>query len=514
MQHRRSLPLKSANSPKNNTSLGAENEGRDLSSYLSYALLILYVLASVSSTKDEMLLIPTNGIQLPLVSVNVSIVGFYALSPLIVLIGHLIALRKIPQTFSRLPTALPELEYERLSVTSDYIMLFSLLFAGPLTLLLITYKFAAYQSPALFLLHAVTLLYAWHAAAVRYRQALLGARKMPWPIGVISFTTSTMLWIWIIVAADVIFLPSQYSATLWLKMHTRFLNNGDGGTVSWVPHIKVDRGTRLWSGAAKEADDFAAYSGHTDVRELFMTRGIALDIRSRNLRFLDMYGQVIPRIWAHDADLSGANLSFTRLYGSQFIGTNLDGATFELASLDGSAFMNMTLNNVLFSNTHLRGSYWDRVTINDSVLDFSDLSLSSLSAVSLNRVRINGSNFTAASLFEVTADQVLIGSEESYMILDATRSDQLMADLSPFFVVAAEASLIEVSKKLCMPKPDVGWEYAWNYFNQVKRVLSATQPRVVLALQSLFKLKQCKNLRDHGLRKSQKETAALKKYLN
>jgi hypothetical protein len=175
--------------------------------------------------------------------------------------------------------------------------------------------------------------------------------------------------------------------------------------------------------------------------------------------------------------------------------------------------MNMTLNNVLFSNTHLRGSYWDRVTINDSVLDFSDLSLSSFLAVSLNRVRINGSNFTAVSLFEVAADQILIGSEESYMILDATRSDKLMTDLSPIFVVAPEASLIEISKQLCMPKPDVGWEYAWNYFDQVKSILSATQPRVVLALQSLFKLKQCKNLRDHGLRKSQEETATLKKYL-
>lgn len=482
----------------------------DLSSYLSYAVLILYVLASVSSTKDEMLLIPSKGISLPLVSVTVSVVGFYLLSPLIVLVGHLVTLRRISQTFAKLSYAKPRLRHEKLNVSSDYFMFISLLCAGPVTLLLIIYRFAAYQSPTLFLIQSVALIYACYASVVRCQEVLHKAWAVIKLIKWASCIMAVMLGAWLVLAADVILAPARYSATIWLKTHTKLLDDDNGGTVGWIPHIHIDRVAPLWSGVAKGHDDFAMYTGHADAKELFMERGVALDLRSRSLRFLDISQQVVPRIWAHDADLSGANLSFTRLYGSLFIGTKLSGANFELAALDGSSFMNTMIKDTAFLNTGLKGSYWDGVVISDSVFQYSDLSLSSLYGVKINNVLIEGSDFTAASFFEVKATETMIDYKDSYKILSAKESDMLVKEFSPIFKVAPKAAFSEIANQLCRPKIDLGWKYAWANFLQLERLIMAHSDESVVAsaLQGLIKLEQCKGLPDRGLRKSDNSTDA------
>ena len=440
------------------------------------------------------------GIQLPLVNVTVSVVGFYLLSPLIVLVGHLVTLRRLPQTFSTLSSAKPQFRHERLSVSSDCFMFISLLLAGPITLLLITYRFAAYQSPFLFLVQAVLLIYACYATAVRYLEIV---KKVTRSIKCAAFLVAAVLLAWLILAADVILLPAQYSATLWLKTNTVLLDSEDGGTVAWVPHIRIDRATSLWTGAAKGDDDLAMYTGHLDAKELFMTRLVTLDLRSRNLRFLDINHQVIPRVWAHDADLSGANLSFTRLYGSIFVGTRLSGASFEVAALDGSTFMNITIDDTVFVNTQLKCTFWDTVTLNDSAFLNADLSLASFYGVNLNHVIVEGTNFTATTLFQTTATETSIGYTKPNKILSATGTDTLIKDTVPVFEVAPEAAFAEIAKQLCIPNIAVGWEYAWTTFRQIKVIEgigSRTEPKVVSALQELFELEECKGLPDHGLR--------------
>lgn len=499
MRPRRPLRTKTSSFGKPSATTSAVVEHVDLSSYLSYALLILYVLASVSSTKDEMLLIPSRGIQLPLVSVTVPVVGFYLLSPLIVLIGHLVTLRRIPMTFPKLLNTEPHARHEQLNVSTDYLMVICLLFAGPVTLLLITCRFAAYQSPVVFLIQAAALVYACYATLVRFHEVLPEkVRTAQTPVKWACYLAGTVVGSWLLLCADVILIPAQYSATVWLKTHTALLDNEDEGTIAWIPHIHIDRADRLWSGVATTDADLAEHSGKVDAKELFMTRGVALDLRSRNLRFLDISQQVIPRVWAHDADLSGANLSFTRLYGSVFVGTKLNGASFDLAALDGSTFMHTTISNTTFRHARLKGSYWDNVVVNDSDFLQADLSLASLYGVKFNRVVMAGTDLTATSLFETEAADLAIGYVEPYKILTAVESDELMKETSPVLEVAPEAALAEIAKQICRPNIDSGWTYAWSNFLQIKSMVGASEPGVMSALQGLFKLERCKDLPDRG----------------
>lgn len=474
----------------------------ELPSVLPYALLILYVLASVSSTKDSMLLIPSQGIQLPLVSVTVSVVGFYFLSPLIVLAGHLVTLRKLPKLFAGLKSPAPKAAAEILSRRTDLLMLASLLCAGPATLTYILIKFTAYQSPYLFVIQVAALYCACYATRIRSRELLA-----PY------FSTRTRTYsrslrrlgsggfeLWLLVCIDVIFLPAHLSPVLWVKTHTDWLNNADNGAVLWIPHIEIDRGEHLWSGPSKTDAELAAYSGHADAKEYFMSKEVALDLRSRNLRYLDISLQVIPRIWAHNADLAGANFSFSRLYGSVFVNTTLHGANFEMTSLDGVMFMNMDLASTDFVQTRMKGSYWDNVSVKNATFVNADLTLSSFFNTSFDNVEFLATSLQATSLFEVKGENVTVAAREPFKILSQAESDEWPQGSNSPFEVNPEGALESVRAELCKPTLTPDWAYAWSMFVRTKLLIARTEPEVTKALQDFMKTKDCEGLPDRGFR--------------
>lgn len=501
MRHRKRIPSTEILRRRGTETASKTPGGNDLASYLSYAVLILYVLASISATKDEMLLIPTKGIQLPLATVTVSVTGFYFLSPLMVLIGHLVTLRRIPQTFATLFETTPVTRHERLNRNSDLLMLICLLLAGPVTLLLITYRFAAYQSQALFVMQAASLLYSCYAAGVRYQEVMSIRRKQVSRLGLmIGCSVGACLGGWLLLCADVILMPARYSTMVWLKTHTGLLTDEDGGTIAWVPHIAIDRATPIWTGLGISNNDLATYAGKTDSKDWFMTRGIALDVRGRHLRFLDISQQIIPRIWAHYADMSGANLSYSSLYGSVFVGTRLNGASFNLTHLDGSSFMFSELDNTEFNHTSLRGTHWDTMELNQTSFVSSDLSLASMYGVKLNNVNFVGGDFTATSFFETKMDNVGIAFIKPYNILVAEKSKDILSGADGAMVVAPKPALNAIAKKICTATSDLGWEYAWRNFIQLKTLTSDSEPTVISALKEMLNLKQCEKIPDQGLR--------------
>lgn len=474
----------------------------DISSVLSYALLILYVLASVSSTKDSMLLMPSKGIQLPLVSITVSVVGFYALSPLIVLAGHLVTLRRLPKMFAGLKPLKAKDASETLSRRTDLAVLIGLLSAGPATLLYILTKFTAYQSPFLFVIQVAALYCACHASRVRTRELLAASFSKR------TRTTSRRLrrlaqglfGCWLLVCIDVLFLPTHMSPVLWLKTHTGWLDNAEGGTVAWVPHIEIDRGERLWSGPSKIDAEFAAFSGHADLKEYFMTREVAMDLRSRNLRYLDISMQVIPRIWAHNADMAGANFSFARLYGSVFVDTTLNGATFRATSLDGATFLNIDLVSTNFVQTGMKGSLWDNVTVKNAVFADSDLTLASFFNVSFDQVEFLATSLQATSFFEVRGDTLSFAAREPFKIMAIAESDDWPHGRDSPFQLNPKAALDSLQKQLCKPTLNPDWAYAWGLFVQTKLLIAHTEPEATKALQEFMSTKACEGLPDRGFK--------------
>ncbi len=474
----------------------------ELSSVLSYALVILYVLASVSSTKDSMLLIPSKGIQLPLVSVTVSVVGFYFLSPMIVLAGHLVTLRRLPKMFAGLKSPWPKKASEKLSRRTDLAILICLLSAGPATLFYILTKFTAYQSPFLFVLQVASLYCACYATRIRSRELLTAnfSKRTQTSTRRLRRLGSWMFELWLLVCIDVIFLPTQISAVLWLKTHTVWLDNADGGTVAWVPHIEIDRGEQLWAGPSKTDGELAVFSGHADPKEYFMSREVAMDLRSRNLRYLDISQQVIPRIWAHNADLAGANFSLARLYGSVFVDTILNGANFNMASLDGVTFMNIDFVSTDFIQTQMKGSLWDNVTVKNASFINADLSLASFFNASFEHVEFLATSLQATSLFEAEGDKVTFAIREPFKIMSLAESGDWLKDSSSPFEVRPKAALESLQKYLCKPLLTPDWAYAWGLFVQTRLLVARTEPEVTKAMQEFMKTKGCEGLPDRGFR--------------
>lgn len=482
-------------SPEGDLEEKEREEAANLSPYLSYAVLILYVLASVSSTRDEVLLLPQNGIKLPLVGVGVSVVGFYLLIPLIVLVGHLVTLRRIPQTFSMLSRRIPRDRHERLIASSDEIMFISLLLAGPATLLFITCRFADYQSPIHFIIQSASLAYACYAAMVSHQQVMnVLKRPIKWLLSFGAFVFCS----WFVLASDVILAPASHSIALRLKANTNILDSQDGGTVPWVPHIHIDRATRIWEGDTKGNDYLAVHTGYKDAKERFLVREVALDLRSRNLRFLDLSHQVIPRIWAHDADMSGANFSFSRIYGSVFVGTKIDGAKFWLASLDGATFMNMKVNHVVFQDTMLKGSYWDNVSINNSAILSSNLLLSSFYGVAFNGVMVVNSNLSAISLYESRANDLAIASELTNYILTGKNSEEVISAAFPALEISPKRAISSIIEDLCQKNIHISMEYAWATFAGLKTLMTKAEQEVVGEINDMMDMDQCRMVKERS----------------
>jgi len=483
-------------------SLKEETAQVEISSVLSYALLILYVLASVSSTKDSLLLVPSKGIQLPLVSVTVSVVGFYFLSPLIVLAGHLVTLRRLPKMFAGLKPLKPKDASETLSRRIDLVMLMCLLSAGPATLFYILTKFTAYQSPLLFVIQVASLYCACYATRIRSKELLTAnfSTRIQSTSRRLRRLGAGLFELWLLVCIDVIFLPSNISPVLWLKTHTDWLNNADGGTVAWVPHIEIDRGERLWSGPSQIDADLAAFSGHANGKEYFLAREVAMDLRSRNLRYLDISMQVIPRIWAHNADMAGANFSFARLYGSVFVNTTLNGANFNMASFDGVTFMNVDLLSTDFVQTRMKGSVWDNVTVKDTSFVNSDLSLASFFNVSFDHVEFLATTLQATSMYEVKGGTLTFAAREPYKIMSLTESDGWPSGSNSPFQVNPKAALESLREYLCKPTLTPEWAYAWGLFVQTKLLIARSEPEVTKAMQEFMTTKACEGLPDRGFK--------------
>lgn len=476
----------------------------EISSVLSYVLLILYVLASVSSTKDSMLLVPNKGIQLPLVSVTVSVVGFYFLSPLIVLTGHLVTLRQLPKMFVGLKTFKPKNASETLSCRIDLVMLMCLLSAGPATLFYILSKFTAYQSPLLFVIQVASLYCAYYASCIRSRELLAAnfSKRIQFASQCLRQLGAGLFVLWLFVCIDVIFLPNYMSRVLWLKTHTHWLNNADGGTVAWVPHIEIDRGERLWSGPSKIDAELAALSGHADGKEYFMVRELSMDLRSRNLRYLDISFQVMPRIWAHDADMVGANFSFARLYGSVFVNTSLNAGNFDMASLDGATFMSIDLSSTKFIQTSMKGSIWDNVIMKNTSFVNSDLSLASFFGVSFHQVDFLATSLQATSMYEVKGDALTFAERKPFKIMSLAESgDWLNGNDSPF-QVNPKAALESLRESLCKSTLTPDWAYAWGLFIQTKLLTARSEPEVTKAIQEFISTKACEGLPDRGFKES------------
>lgn len=478
--------------------------GSELTTHLPFASLILYVVVSVASTTDVILLRGEQGFRLPVVGIDISLVGFYIVAPIIILIAHLVTTKKVSEASQTFLQYSAKNAGSLLDTLTENILLTLLMFAGPGAILFTMMRFASYQHRSVFFLHTTILLLSILVSCIRHNEFVLAYRAKTSRIGKsVGWMFGAIILAYWAVCFDVMFVPPQHSITLLLKTETTLLDDQDGGTIALIPHIKIDRAIKLWNGDASKGFEDPHLIGDGDKESAFMNHEIVLDLRNRRLRFLDLHFQIVPRIWAHEADLSGANLSFSKLYGTQFVDTQLFGVNFNLAALDGATFMNSKVVRSTFINSRLRGTYWDNSKIEQTLMEGSDLFLSSFFGTIFKESEIIDSTLTAISVdgldtFKGANLNLNKNSQAPPIFKPMDDSNEIEKRLFSFNTQKVANSIIEV---VCKSPSDIGSRYAWNTFSQLEVLRSRRwddERRDVL--KKVFSSGSCRSLQDKGLR--------------
>jgi uncharacterized protein YjbI with pentapeptide repeats len=451
------------------------DEDRLFRYFISYMLLLLFVVVGVFSTSDLQLLQMQQGIVLPLINVSTSIQGFYVFSTMIVFVTSIFMSRefyifeKLRQQTKQYPSTL--------STHSDYSnqinnlfgvngkfdsILFSAMsrlvffISGPSTIALLLFRFADSQDRIIFgvqlILFSISVYFSW-VFCERTMQLHKYKKQKFWRV-IITIAVLCVL-LEILICIDVIYLPPQHSMTFFIKSHTLLLDDKDGGTIFMVPHIKIDRSDSIWNAetARQKFENFVSYHGEHDSNHYFMSRGLSVDLRGRQLRFLNINFQIAPRIWAHEADLSGANLSFTNLAGSNFIDTNLYAANMDMANLDGSRFFNVNFDNSSWSNTRARGAIFDNVHFRFAKLKDTKFTGSSFLGSEIIESRIVYVNFDATSFYEmVLKNNTIIFNSKAKIFCFDKNNNNIDSSHSDFFDINDSDAISKLVREFCVAK--------------------------------------------------------------
>lgn len=393
--------------------------------FLSYSLLLVFVIVTALSTTELQLLIPKHGVILPFLGTSTSVRGFYIVSSFVICGASLFMARELwaledlkkrkryqnRYVFSRaggdsegrpLLGVKGDLDRIVLKFISDSVFFVS----GPATIALLTFWFADAQDRLVFALQSSLFLFSSYFSWVFYRRTErieeIEKCRIIWPFWILlKHLGIAVVSLKFLVCVDVIYLPTTISPTFFLRDHTRLLDTVDGGVSAFVPHIRIDRFTSIWNGERLEQlEQIAVVKGSPDANHYFMSRGVGLDLRHRRLRFLDIQFQTAPRLMVHYSDLSGANLSAARLLGSNFVGTKMYNVNMQRSVLDGSRFNEVDVKFGVWNNVSARGVVFDNTTIDESVLSNVNFLGSSFFGANITNSFLSGANFSATSFFQ------------------------------------------------------------------------------------------------------------------
>lgn len=216
------------------------------------------------------------------------------------------------------------------------------------------------------------------------------------------------------VSIDVIFVDNKYSPTLYFykKYYELIVDENEEDIFWFIPHLHVDRGDLLWR--ASNEKEIESLQEHYGVISGVGDRRIGLDLRGRKLKYLQIPHQILPRVWAHNADLSAANLQFSKLVGGNYINTNFESAKLGFADFSGSIINGVTFEKVELKATRFWASSFDNVDFKNVYIDNVDFLGAYFYGVVFDDYVIRESNFNFTKLYEVKFLSGLIKTDSIY----------------------------------------------------------------------------------------------------
>jgi uncharacterized protein YjbI with pentapeptide repeats len=378
--------------------------------WISFLVFGLYLAIAAGGTTDRQLFLE-EPIKLPILDINLPLVGFYFLAPLLFVIFHVYVLAQV-LLLARTAGAYDEAVEHAMPVAADRARirqrlantLFAQIFAGAprertgllgglfrlmawatlavapaAVLLTFEVQFLKYHDGFVTWTHRILIaadlaavLLLWAAAlnperdvawrsVLKHRPALIAALGL-WltSVGIVSFPGE---WHadWTRFGESAESVPSKCKLNLLLYRDRIDLW---GGTL--VAYKKL---TRRQRGEIVEGIRFRPDSTHD-----FSTRDLSCGAFSRT-------------------DLRGADFSSADLRGANFLGAELEGATFELAKLENASFLAANVQEAYFFGAYLQGA-----DLRGAKLQGANLSLAHLQGAHLNRAQLQGATLRGARL--------------------------------------------------------------------------------------------------------------------
>ena len=377
---------------------------------------LIYVLTLVLSTTDKMLLLANEGLKLPIVDLNVPLIGFYVVIPLFVIAIHIHLLINLESHQDKL------MKWQRtwngaIPRENIHLLLFNLssldkenplklwvnlasnifyIYLGSLALAIIFWRFADYQNGYISMWHLFWLLLDIYFV-VKIKQTF--AKNSPtniepkskwysksmWLLITLVMTIKIMAVSWIDFTEDNTFarqsktLDTNYKKLVTMplcfitsRLHADFLGCYDiTDFVFWkiIPYISIPIGENLLPPDSKRsALAQIAISEEDPVLSDFSHRDVSIELSGRSLRMAFLGSAVLPNVGLTNARLQGATLVLALLGNSNLKwaglqNANLESTHLEDADLHGSNLQNADLANASLIKTRLTNADLENVKL-------------------------------------------------------------------------------------------------------------------------------------------------------
>jgi uncharacterized protein YjbI with pentapeptide repeats len=393
--------------------------------WISFLVFGLYLAIAAGGTTSRQLLL-AEPINLPVLDINLPLVGFYFLAPLLFVIFHLYVLVQV-LLLARTAGAYDEAVEHAMPVAADRARirqrlantLFAQIFAGaprertgllggllrlmawttlaiaPLAvLLIIEVKFLPYHDWFMTWTHRVLIACDLVAVLLLWVAALNPERDVAWRSVLnhrLALLTALGLWL---ASVGIVSFPGERHAG-W----TRVADKTRSAEVPAPSKCKLnllpykDR-IELWGETL-----VVAYKKLTRRQRGEVVEGIRyLPDKTRDLKGRDLSCGAFSR-----TDLRGADLTFTDLIGAVFFGAELEGATFAWAHLESASFLGANVREANFFGAHLQGANLQSAQLQGASLSYADLQganlhLTELQGANLSRADLRGADLQLAQL--------------------------------------------------------------------------------------------------------------------
>ncbi len=392
--------------------LDAVNEAakRETTQWFFLISIMLALGAIIASTSHRILFLAGN-VKVPLLSVDLPVVGFYWVGPLVLLVLHFYTLASL-----QLLAGKTEAFLARLNAEAD--------------------------APA-----REAMLRRLDNFAVVQLLAHEGMGRRPWAMAIMAWTTLAVAPVGVLLWFLVRFLPYHDE---WQTMFHRVVIVADIAMFWWFwrgIEARLDGWGRVWAwlrGAAVAAvvffsfgmatipgpeawlpewwwrnpaavwafglePDSSAALGSRSVRleyEHFVEmsdaqlqgRFVSIELNERNLDYANLRNTDLRMVHIIGGSAAGADLRFSRMHNASVIGVSMQGANFGMADLNG-AFVSMArMQGADFNRTRFQGAWLNQVQLQGASLDYALMQGAVIMDAALQGASFNGTRLDGASL--------------------------------------------------------------------------------------------------------------------